>query len=42
MKEYLIKRLLMIIPTMLGITIVVFLAMHMIPGDPIELLLAED
>ena len=42
MKEYLAKRILMIIPTLLGITVVVFLAMHMIPGDPVDLLLAED
>ncbi len=42
MQEYLVKRLLMVIPTVLGITVVVFLAMHMIPGDPIDLLLAED
>ena len=42
MKEYLVKRILMIIPTLLGITVVVFLAMHMIPGDPVDLLLAED
>ena len=42
MKEYLIKRLLMVIPTVLGITIVVFLAMRLIPGDPIDLILAED
>ncbi len=42
MKEYLAKRILMIIPTLLGITVVVFLAMRMIPGDPVDLLLAED
>ncbi|MDH3598884.1 MAG: ABC transporter permease [Candidatus Tectomicrobia bacterium] len=41
MKEYLIKRLLITIPTVLGITVVVFLAMHLIPGDPIDLLLAD-
>ncbi len=42
MKEYIIKRLLTIIPTVLGITIVVFLAMRIIPGDPIDLILADD
>lgn len=42
MKEYLIKRLLMNIPTVLGITVVVLLAMRLIPGDPIDLLLADD
>ena len=42
MKEYIIKRLLTVIPTVLGITIVVFLAMRLIPGDPIDLILADD
>jgi len=42
MKEYLIKRILMIIPTVLAITVVVFLAMRLIPGDPIDFILAED
>jgi ABC-type dipeptide/oligopeptide/nickel transport system permease component len=42
MKESLIKRFFMVVPTILGITVVVFMAMHLIPGDPIDLLLAED
>lgn len=42
MKEYIIKRLVTVIPTVLGITIVVFLAMRLIPGDPIDLILADD
>ena len=42
MQEYLIKRILMIIPTVLAITVVVFLAMRLIPGDPIDFILAED
>jgi peptide/nickel transport system permease protein len=41
MKAYLVKRLLVTIPTVLGITVVVFLAMRLIPGDPIDLLLAD-
>lgn len=41
MKEYLIKRLLTTIPTLLGITILVFLAMRLIPGDPVDLILAD-
>ena len=42
MKEYLIKRILSIIPTVLGITVFVFLAMRLIPGDPVDFILAED
>lgn len=36
MKEYLIKRFLLIIPTLLGITIACFLVMQMVPGGPVE------
>ena len=42
MQEYLIKPILMIIPTVLAITVVVFLAMRLIPGEPIDFILAED
>lgn len=42
MKEYIFRRLLLLIPTVLGVTVVVFLMMHFIPGDPISLLLGEN
>jgi peptide/nickel transport system permease protein len=42
MKEYVATRLLLLIPTLLGITLVVFFAMHAIPGDPIISILGED
>ena len=42
MQAYLIKRVLLTIPTVLGITVVVFLAMHAIPGDPVDLLLGDN
>ena len=35
MRNYIVKRLLTIIPTLLGISIVIFLIMRMIPGDTI-------
>ena len=41
MREYLIKRLLQIIPTILMITLVVFAMMQAIPGDPIVTLLGD-
>jgi peptide/nickel transport system permease protein len=34
LREYLIKRLLLIIPTFLGITLITFLVIKMAPGDP--------
>jgi peptide/nickel transport system permease protein len=37
MGQYLIQRLLMLIPTFVGITLVGFLVMHLAPGDPAEL-----
>ncbi len=36
MRDYLIKRLLLIIPTLLGITVACFLIMQMVPGGPVE------
>jgi microcin C transport system permease protein len=36
MRDYFIKRLLLIIPTLIGITIACFLVMQMVPGGPVE------
>jgi peptide/nickel transport system permease protein len=41
MRTYIIKRLLQIIPTVLGITFVVFIMMRSIPGDPVVALLGD-
>ena len=41
MREYIIKRLLQMIPTILVITLVVFAMMQAIPGDPIISLLGD-
>jgi peptide/nickel transport system permease protein len=41
MREYIIKRLLQVIPTILIITLVVFAMMQAIPGDPIVALLGD-
>jgi len=41
MRDYILKRLLQIIPTILMITLVVFAMMHTIPGDPIIALLGD-
>src|SRR5499426_3521817 len=41
MRTYIIRRLLQIIPTVLGITFVVFLMMRSIPGDPVVALLGD-
>ena len=36
MRNYILKRLLVIIPTLLGISIIIFLIMRLIPGDTIS------
>ena len=41
MLAYIIRRLLIMIPTLLGVTVIVFFMLHFTPGDPAELLLGE-
>jgi peptide/nickel transport system permease protein len=42
MREYILRRLLLVVPTVLGVTLLVFLMMHFIPGDPVTLLLGTN
>jgi len=42
MREYLVHRLLLLIPTILGVTLVVFLMMRFIPGDPVTNMMGEN
>src|SRR5215471_7646779 len=41
MKEYIVKKLFLLIPMVLAITLLVFAMMRFIPGDPIHLLLGD-
>jgi len=41
MFAYIIRRILILIPTLLGVSVIVFLMLHITPGDPAELLLGE-
>ncbi|MFB2981264.1 ABC transporter permease [Microseira sp. BLCC-F43] len=41
MWKYIVKRLLSLIPVLLGITLLVFGLLHLIPGDPATVLLGE-
>src|SRR5215467_9424135 len=41
MREYLLRRLLLLIPTILGVTFIVFLMMRFIPGDPVTNMMGE-
>lgn len=40
MKIYLLKRILMLIPLMLGITLITFSVIHLAPGEPVEMQVA--
>ncbi|MGY4676167.1 ABC transporter permease subunit [Pasteurella sp. P03HT] len=41
MFQFILKRLLMVIPTFIAITLITFALVHMIPGDPIEIRMGE-
>lgn len=41
MTKYLLNRLLIAIPTLIGITILIFLAMRVLPGDPLAVIMSE-
>ncbi len=39
MTNYIIRRLLLTIPTLIGIITITFLLMYVVPGDPIRILM---
>jgi peptide/nickel transport system permease protein len=39
--KYIYRRLLIMIPTLIGITILIFLAMRVLPGDPLAMIISE-
>ena len=41
MKHYLVHRILLLLPTLLGALTLVFVLIHLIPGDPVEVMLGE-
>ncbi|MBX3015983.1 MAG: ABC transporter permease [Caldilineaceae bacterium] len=41
MTRYILNRFLIAIPTLIGITILIFLAMRVLPGDPLAIIMAE-
>jgi peptide/nickel transport system permease protein len=40
-KRYLVHRVLLLLPTLLGAVTLVFFLVHLIPGDPVEVMLGE-
>ena len=41
MRSYLFRRLLLVLPVVFGVVTLVFLLIHLIPGDPVEIMLGE-
>jgi len=42
MLKYIFKKLLMMIPILLGLTIILFLILHLAPGDPVHLVVGPN
>lgn len=42
MGKYLLRRILMNVPLLIGVTFVVFVILHLAPGDPISMLISPD
>ncbi|HEU5395078.1 MAG TPA: ABC transporter permease, partial [Candidatus Methylomirabilis sp.] len=41
MRRFLLRRLLLLLPILWGVATLVFLLIHLIPGDPVEIMLGE-
>ena len=41
MRRYILRRVLLLIPVVLGVATAVFFIIHLIPGDPVEIMLGE-
>lgn len=41
MISYIIRRLLLLVPVLFGVTTLVFFLIHLIPGDPVELMMGD-
>lgn len=41
MREYVLRRILLMIPTLLGVTVLVFMLTHLVPGDVVMVMVGE-
>ena len=42
MQQYIMRRILLAIPTLIGVSILIFLVMRVLPGDPLQAMVADD
>src|SRR5689334_5013086 len=42
MGRYFLRKLLLVVPTLLGATVIVFFALRVLPGDPVRAMLGEE
>ena len=42
MQQYIMRRALLAIPTLIGVSILIFLVMRVLPGDPLQAMVADD
>lgn len=42
MKRYVLKRIGLAVPTLFGVSVIVFLLVHIAPGDPVEVILGQN
>jgi len=40
-RRYLVRRLLLLVPVLLGVSIIIFMVLHLSPGDPAEIMLGS-
>ncbi len=41
MSRFLVRRLLLLVPVLMGVSVIVFLVLHLAPGDPAEIMLGS-
>ena len=41
MRRYVVRRLLLLVPVLLGVSIIIFMVLHLSPGDPAEIMLGS-
>lgn len=41
MRRYVVRRLLLLVPVLLGVSVIIFLVLHLAPGDPAEIMLGS-